>query len=120
VKEFDVPYICRRAMINDLPLPDIIDTAGKKPREVNHLDTLEFWKFGDRKNFTSLDLLCRINNIPTPKDDISGEQVASVYRNDKDLDRIATYCEKDVVATAKLYLKFVRRSGEMPDEVVTG
>jgi len=120
VKEFDVPYICRRAMINDLPLPDIIDTAGKKPREVNHLDTLEFWKFGDRKNFTSLDLLCRINNIPTPKDDISGEQVASVYRNDKDLDRITTYCEKDVVATAKLYLKFVRRSGEMPDEVVIG
>lgn len=107
-------------MINDVPLPDIIDTAGKKPREVNHLDTLELWKFGDRKNFTSLDLLCRINNIQTPKDDISGEQVARVYRDEKDLDRIQKYCEKDVVATAKLYLKFVRKSHEMPDEIVEG
>lgn len=120
IKEFDIPYICRRAMINDIPLPDIVDTAGKKPREVNHLDTLEYRKFGDRKNFTSLDLLCRINNIQTPKDDISGEQVARVYRDDKDLDRIQKYCEKDVVATAKLYLKFVRKSHEMPEEAVTG
>lgn len=117
IKEFDIPYICRRAMVNNIALPDIIDTAGKKPWEVNHLDTLEYWKFGDRKNFTSLDLLCRINNIQTPKDDISGEQVAGVYRNDKDLARIQTYCEKDVVATARLYLKFVRRSNEMPEEI---
>lgn len=75
------------------------------------------WKFGDRKNFTSLDLLCRIHNIPSPKDDISGEQVARAYRDDKDLERIRTYCEKDVVATAKLYLKFQYQSNEMPEDV---
>ncbi len=118
LKEFDVPYVCRRAMIHDIQLPDILDLAGKKPREVNHIDTLEYRKFGDRKNFTSLDLLCRINNIETPKNDISGEQVAKVYRDEKDLPRIQAYCEKDVVATAKLYLKFVRKSSEMPEDIL--
>jgi len=118
IKEFDIPYICRRALVNNIPLPNIIDISGKKPREVNHLDTLEFWKFGDRKNFTSLDLLCRINGIQTPKDDISGEQVARVYRDESDIARIQTYCEKDVVATAKLFLKFVGKSHEMPEDVV--
>ena len=119
IKEFDIPYICRRALVNNIPLPNIIDVSGKKSREINHLDTLEFWKFGDRKNFTSLDLLCRINGIDTPKDDISGEQVARVYRDEKDITRIQTYCEKDVVATAKLFLKFVGKSHEMPEDVVT-
>lgn len=118
IKEFDIPYICRRALVNGLSLPDIIDTAGKKPWEVNHLDTLELRKFGDRKNFTSLDLLCRILGIETPKNDISGEQVAHVYWHDKDLERIQTYCEKDVVATARLYMKMKGRSSEMPDEIV--
>jgi DNA polymerase elongation subunit (family B) len=118
IKEFDIPYICRRATVNSIPLPSIVDVSGKKPWEINHLDTLEYWKFGDRKNFTSLDLLCRINNIDTPKDDISGEQVARVYRDEKDLPRIQAYCEKDVVATAKLFLKFVGKSHEMPEEIV--
>ncbi len=118
IKEFDIPYICRRALVNGLTLPDIIDTSWKKPWEVNHLDTLELWKFGDRKNFTSLDLLCRILGIETPKDDISGEQVARVYWDDKDLERIQLYCEKDVVATARLYLKMKWRANEMPDDVV--
>lgn len=118
IKEFDIPYICRRALVNWLALPDIIDTSGKKPWEVNHLDTLELWKFGDRKNFTSLDLLCRILGIETPKDDISGEQVARVYWDDKDLARIQTYCEKDVIATARLYLRMKWRSTDMPDDVV--
>jgi len=120
IKEFDIPYICRRAVINNVALPNIIDTSGKKPREVNHLDTLEYWKFGDRKNFTSLDLLCRINNIQTPKDDISGEEVARVYRDEKDLDRIQKYCEKDVVATARLFLKFAGKSHEMPEDISVG
>ncbi len=108
IKEFDIPYICRRALVNGLDLPTILDLNGKKPREVNHVDTLELWKFGDRKSFTSLDLLCRVMGIETPKDDISGEQVSRVYRDDKDLPRIKTYCEKDVVATAKLLLKFTK------------
>lgn len=118
IKEFDIPYICRRAIVNNIPLPNIIDISGKKPWEVNHLDTLEYRKFGDRKNFTSLDLLCIINDIPTPKDDISWEQVARVYRDEKDIPRIQTYCEKDVVATARLFLKFVGKSHEMPEEIV--
>lgn len=113
IREFDIPYVCRRALVHGLELPNIIDLNGKKPREVNHIDTLELWKFGDRKSFTSLDLLCRVMGVETPKDDISGEQVARVYRDDKDLPRIQTYCEKDVVATAKLLLKFMRTGEEL-------
>jgi DNA polymerase elongation subunit (family B) len=108
IKEFDIPYICRRATIHGLELPNILDIQGKKPRETNHLDTLELWKFGDRKNFTSLDLLCRVLGVQTPKTDISGEQVARVYRDEKNLPRITEYCERDVVAVGDVMLKFLR------------
>jgi 3'-5' exonuclease len=109
IKEFDIPYICRRLMINQLPFPRLLDIAGKKPWETKHLlDTLELWKFGDSKNFTSLRLLAAIFDIPSPKDDIDGGDVATVYWEDRDLDRIATYCEKDVVATVQLYLRMRR------------
>lgn len=118
IKEFDIPYICRRALVHGLDLPSIIDLSGKKPREVNHVDTLELWKFGDRKSFTSLDLLCRVMGIETPKDDISGEQVARVYRDNKDLPRIQAYCEKDVIATAKLLVKFMRTDEDMGEILV--
>lgn len=117
IKEFDIPYICRRATVLGMDLPTIIDPTGKKPWEINHLDTLELWKFGDRRNYTSLDLLCRVMGIDTPKDDISGEQVARVYRDEKDLERITKYCEKDVVATAKLFLKFIQSDEEVNVEV---
>ncbi len=106
IKEFDVPYICRRLLINRLHLPAIFDIAGKKPWEINFIDTMELWKFGDYKSYTSLDLLTAIFDIPTPKDDIDGSQVAKVYYEDGDLDRIATYCEKDVFATAQLLQRF--------------
>ena len=106
IKEFDVPYIARRILINGLALPQMLNVAGLKPWEVQFIDTLELWKFGDYKNYTSLELLTKIFNIPTPKDDIDGSQVASVYYDDKDLERIVTYCEKDVVATAQLFLRF--------------
>ena len=111
IKEFDIPYICRRAMVHGLVLPDILDLQGKKPRENNHVDTLELWKFGDRKNFTSLDLLCRVLGVQTPKTDISGEQVARVYRDEKDLPRITEYCERDVVAVGEVLLKMMGISG---------
>jgi DNA polymerase elongation subunit (family B) len=104
-KEFDFPYICRRMLINGIKLPPILDIAGKKPWEVSHLDTLELWKFGDYKAFTSLALLCHVFNIPTPKDDISGADVARVYYEENDLERIKVYCEKDVVALIQLFLK---------------
>ncbi len=105
-KEFDFPYIARRALINGIKIPSILDLAGKKPWEVPHLDTLQLWKFGDYKNYTSLNLLTSIFNIPTPKDDIDGSMVNEVYWKDKDLERIANYCQKDVVALTQLFLRF--------------
>ncbi len=109
IKEFDVPYICRRMLINQLPFPKMLDIAGKKPWETKHLlDTMEMWKFGDSKNYTSLRLLAAIFGFPSPKDDIDGSDVARVYWEERDLDRIAAYCEKDVLATAQLFLKFKR------------
>lgn len=105
-KEFDYPYICRRLLINGLPIPCQLEIAGKKPWEINHLDTLELWKFGDYKNYTSLNLLAAVFNIPTPKDDIDGSMVGDIYWKEKDLDRIKNYCQKDVVTTARLIQKF--------------
>ncbi|MFA8434357.1 MAG: 3'-5' exonuclease [Marinifilaceae bacterium] len=105
-KEFDFPYIARRMLIHGLPLPDILDVAGKKPWEVKFIDTMELWKFGDYKHYTSLSLLCEVFNIPTPKDDIDGSMVGKVYWEEEDLERIAIYCEKDIFATAQLFLRY--------------
>jgi DNA polymerase elongation subunit (family B) len=105
-KEFDFPYLSRRMLINGIPLPEILDLAGKKPWEVAHLDTLELWKFGDFKSYTSLELLATVFDIPTPKDDIDGSQVGKVYWEDRDLDRIVTYCQKDVLTIAQLFLRY--------------
>jgi len=105
-KEFDFPYISRRMLINGIELPPLLDIAGKKPWDIQHLDTMELWKFGDYKNYTSLALLTAIFNIPTPKDDIDGSQVGQVYWQDNDLKRIVTYCQKDVVAIAQLLLRY--------------
>ena len=105
-KEFDFPFLCRRMLINDVKLPKILNLAGKKPWEVNHMDTMELWKFGDYKNYTSLNLLATIFNIPTPKDDIDGSDVARVYWEEKDIKRIVNYCQKDVITVAQLFLKF--------------
>ena len=105
-KEFDIPFLCRRILINGKKIPNILNVSGKKPWEIKHLDTMELWKFGDFKNYTSLDLLSYVFNIPTPKDDMDGSQVAKVFYEDKDLDRIIHYCEKDVVATIQLFRKY--------------
>jgi uncharacterized protein YprB with RNaseH-like and TPR domain len=118
-KEFDFPYIARRALVNGLKIPEILDLAGKKPWEVNHLDTLQLWKFGDYKHYTSLSLLTSIFNIPTPKDDIDGSMVNDVYWKEKDLDRIAIYCQKDVVALTQLFLKFRNDKLIEPDNIIT-
>jgi len=106
--EFDYPYIARRTLINGLKLPRILDVSGAKPWEIKDrlLDTLQMWKFGDYKNYTSLDLLCAVFDIPTPKDDIDGSQVAQVYYQEGDLDRIIRYCEKDTLALANLMLRY--------------
>jgi len=105
-KEFDFPFIARRMLVNKIKLPKILNIAGKKPWEVKHLDTLELWKFGDYKHYTSLNLLAAIFDIPSPKDDIDGSMIHAVYWKEKDLDRIKKYCEKDVVTIAQLMLSY--------------
>lgn len=113
-KEFDYPYISRRCLLNGIEIPNILNLAGKKPWEVQHLDTLELWKFGDYKSFTSLELLASAFGIPTPKDDIDGSVVWEVYWKEKDIERIKNYCQKDVITVAQLLLKF--RNEKLMDE----
>lgn len=116
-KEFDFPYICRRMLVNGIPPPACLQMSGKKPWEILHLDTLEMWKFGDRKNFTSLDLLAALFNIPSSKSDIDGSMVNHAYYIDQDLEKIAKYCKQDVVVTAQLYLKFHCMPLISPEEI---
>lgn len=104
-KEFDFPYLCRRMLINSIALPPALNLSGKKGWEVQHLDTMELWKFGDYKHFTSLDLLAAIFNIPSSKSEMDGSQVNHVYYKEKNLEKISHYCLKDVVVLAQLFLK---------------
>ncbi len=104
-KEFDFPYIARRMIINRIEIPTKLDLFGKKPWEIPHLDTLELWKFGDYKTYTSLKLLTHILGIPSPKDDIDGSEVCKVFYEEKDIDRIVIYCEKDTIAVAQIFLR---------------
>ncbi len=105
-KEFDFPYICRRMLINQMVLPNILNIAGKKPWEVHHLDTMELWKFGDYKHYTSLELLAHVFNIESPKQDIDGSMVHKVYYEENDPQRIVDYCYRDVITIAQLLLRF--------------
>lgn len=118
-KEFDFPYLSRRMLVNGLKLPYVLDNSGKKPWEVNFLDTMEMWKFGDRKSYTSLDLLTTLFEIPSSKSDLDGSKVNHAYYHEADgLKRIEKYCQGDVIATAQLYL----RMNSMPlvkDEHIT-
>lgn len=117
-KEFDFPFIARRMIIHGLPIPLKLNLFGKKPWEVPHLDTLELWKFGDFKHYTSLKLLTNVLGIPSPKDDIDGSEVAQVYYVDKDIDRIVTYCEKDVIAVAQILLRLRREDLLIAEEII--
>lgn len=106
IKEFDIPFLSRRMLVNGIKHPAVLDLAGKKPWEVGHIDTMELWKFGDYKNFTSLELLATLFNIPTPKDEMDGSDVARVYWIEKNLERIVNYCQKDVLTVAQLMLRY--------------
>lgn len=117
-KEFDFPFIARRMLIHGIQIPQKLNLFGKKPWEVPHLDTMELWKFGDYKTFTSLKLLTNVLGIPSPKDDIDGSEVGKVFYIDKDIDRIITYCEKDVIAVAQVFLKFRREDLLIEEEIV--
>jgi 3'-5' exonuclease len=116
-KEFDFPFIARRMVIHQIELPNALKMQGKKPWEIKHLDTLELWKFGDYKHYTSLDLLAHVFGIPSPKSDIDGSQVAKVYYEDQDLERISKYCLNDVVTLARVYLRMMNQ-GYLKEEFV--
>jgi uncharacterized protein YprB with RNaseH-like and TPR domain len=116
-KEFDFPYLCRRLVINNIPIPAILNASGKKPWEVNHLDTMELWKFGDFKSFTSLNLLAHALGITTPKDDIDGSMVWDVYWREKNMERIVTYCQKDVVTVAQVLLRMMGEPLIRPENI---
>ena len=116
-KEFDFPYIARRMLIHGITLPYKLDLFGKKPWEVPHLDTMELWKFGDYKHFTSLKLMAHVLGIPSPKEDMDGSMVREVYYDDNNLDRIITYCELDVITTAQVFLR-LRNDALLSDEEI--
>lgn len=105
-KEFDFPYIARRMIIHQIKIPSALNLFNKKPWEVPHLDTMQLWRFGDYKNYTSLKLLAHILGIPSPKEDIDGSKVAQVYYEEKNINRIVQYCEKDVVTIAQIFLRY--------------
>ncbi|WP_046758686.1 3'-5' exonuclease [Kordia jejudonensis] len=117
-KEFDFPYIARRMIINGMTLPFKLNLFGKKPWEIPHLDTLELWKFGDYKHYTSLKLMTKVLGIPSPKDDIDGSQVRHVFYEENDIDRIIVYCEKDVIAVAQILLRLRNEALLVDDEVL--
>jgi len=117
-KEFDFPYIARRMIINRITLPFKLNLFGKKPWEIPHLDTMELWKFGDYKHYTSLRLMTKVLGIPSPKDDIDGSQVRDVFYKEGDIDRIITYCEKDVIAVAQILLRLRNEALLEDDEVL--
>lgn len=115
IKEFDLPFLARRMLIRGQSLPDCLNVQGKKPWEIPHIDTLERWKFGDFKNYTSLSLLAEVLGIPSPKDDIDGSQVGRVFWEDGDLKRISEYCLKDVLTTARVYLRLAGERDIYPE-----
>jgi uncharacterized protein YprB with RNaseH-like and TPR domain len=117
-KEFDIPFIARRMIVNQIALPEKLNLFGKKPWEIPHLDTLELWKFGDYKHYTSLKLLTKILGIPSSKGDIDGSQVGHVFYVEKDIDRIVTYCEKDTIAVAQIFLRLRREDLLVDDEII--
>lgn len=114
-REFDFPFLCRRLLVNNMKLPAILSINGKKPWETRLLDTMELWRFGDHRNFTSLELLAHLFGVPSPKEDIRGEDVKHVYYKDKDLERISAYCKRDALTVAQLFLKF-RNESIIPQE----
>jgi 3'-5' exonuclease len=118
-KEFDFPYIARRMIINSMNLPFKLDLFGKKPWEVPHLDTLELWKFGDFKTFTSLKLMAHVLGIPSPKDDIDGSQVRDVFYEERDINRIIIYCEKDTITVAQILLRLRNEELLNDDEILS-
>ncbi|NJN41014.1 MAG: 3'-5' exonuclease [Flammeovirgaceae bacterium] len=118
-KEFDFPYLSRRMLINGIPLPAVLSLSGKKSWEIPHLDTMELWKFGDYKHYTSLDLLTALFKIPSSKGSMDGSKVNEVYYKEKNLNKISEYCVADVVAVAQLYLRLKGEPIVDPQKIIS-
>lgn len=116
-KEFDFPYLARRMLINRISLPEILDLFGKKPWEIRHLDTMEMWRFGDFKQYTSLELLMHVFGIPSPKGELDGSAVNRHYHEKGDLRAIVSYCERDVMAVVRLYLRLRAPEEQFPFQI---
>lgn len=117
-KEFDFPFLCRRFLVNNLPLPKILQLQGLKPWEVKHIDTLDLWKFGDIKNYTSLNLLAHVLGIPSPKDELDGSLVGKTFYEEKNLKKIENYCKKDVITLARVYNRFAGTGDLNDDDII--
>ena len=117
-KEFDFPFLARRMIVNGIELPEILDNAGRKPWEIRHLDTMELWKFGDYKSFTSLEILSTLLDIPSPKNDIDGSEVGQVYWVENNLPRIVEYCQRDVVALCRLLLRYKNQEQIADEDII--
>jgi DNA polymerase elongation subunit (family B) len=116
IKEFDIPFISRRLLINKIQLPEAFDNSGKRPWQMHDVDTMQLWRFGDYKNYTSLKLMAEILDIPTPKDQIEGKDVCKVYWQENDLAKIIDYCQKDVITVIRLLLRFKGDTNIIPNE----
>jgi predicted PolB exonuclease-like 3'-5' exonuclease len=117
-KEFDFPFLCRRFLVNNMPLPKVLQIQGMRPWEVKHIDTLDLWKFGDVKNYSSLNLLAHVLGIPSPKDDMDGSQVSKTFYEDKNLKKIESYCKKDVITLARVYNRFAGTGNLNDDDII--
>lgn len=117
-KEFDFPFLCRRFLINNLPLPKALQIQGMRPWEVKHIDTMDLWKFGDVKNYSSLNLLAHVLGIPSPKDDMDGSQVSKTFYEEKNLEKISAYCKKDVITLARVYNRFAGTGNLHEDDII--
>lgn len=117
-KEFDFPFLCRRFLINNLPLPKILQIQGQKPWEVKHIDTMDLWKFGDVKNFSSLNLLAHVLGVPSPKDEMDGSMVSKTFYEENNLEKIAKYCQKDVITLARVYNRFAGIGNLSDDDII--
>ena len=117
-KEFDFPFLCRRFLINNLPLPKLLQIQGKKPWEVQHIDTMDLWKFGDFKNFSSLNLLAHVFGLPSPKDEMDGSMVGKTFYEENNLAKIETYCKKDVITLARVYNRFAGAANLHEEDII--
>jgi predicted PolB exonuclease-like 3'-5' exonuclease len=123
IREFDIPFICRRLLINHINIPAYLDFQNMKPWETNIVDTFQYWRFGDYKNYTSLKLLAAAMQVPSSKDDIDGSMVGELYwsgdepQREINLKRIVNYCQKDVITTGNIILRFKNIPLIHPDDI---